>query len=144
MVEDALRARLRAETLEFQLIDGGDGRLQLPARDRQGPRSAARSGGRFSGACIELALSSYAGLFATTPPQGETEYAVYWPTLVPADMVEEVVTAPDGERIAIAQTRGGEGAPIEPPARRRRGSGRPDAAGAARARRRRPLGRQGR
>jgi hypothetical protein len=119
MVEDALRAKLKAETLEFRLIDSGEpdpatnerafSYLRVTAKDRD-PK---RVGRRFSSACIELALSSYPGLFTTTLPQAETEYTVYWPTFVPAEVVREVVTAPDGERIAIPQTRGGAGAPIE-------------------------------
>jgi hypothetical protein len=120
MTEEALRAKLSdgIEELRFQLIDSGRpdpatneqafSYLRVTAKDRD-PR---RVGRRFSGACIELALSGYAGCFPTTPPQGETEYAVYWPALVPADWVEEVVVAPDGERLAIAQTRGGEAQPI--------------------------------
>jgi hypothetical protein len=49
-------------------------------------------GRRFSGAATELALSSYAGFFTTTPPTNETAYGVYWPALVPADAVHETVT----------------------------------------------------
>jgi hypothetical protein len=123
MVEEALRARLKPETLEFQLIDSGErdpstnarafSYLRVIAKDRD----AKQVGRRFSSACIELALSTYAGCFATTPPQAATEYAVYWPTLVPAEEIEEVVIAPDGERIAIPQTRGGEAVAIEIAAR---------------------------
>ena len=44
-------------------------------------------GRRFSSAAVELALSSYPGLFLTTPPGEATAYAVYWPTTIPASLV---------------------------------------------------------
>jgi hypothetical protein len=123
MVEEALRAKLRPQTLEFQLVDSGEddpstnerafSYLRVIAKDPD-PKQVGR---RFSSACIELALSTYAGCFATTPPQSETEYTVYWPAFVDAELVEEVVTSWDGERVTIAQTRGGDGEPVEVAAR---------------------------
>ena len=57
---------------------------------------ARRVGRRFSNAVVELALAGYAGFFTTTPPTGESAYGVYWPALVPADVVDHRVTLPDG------------------------------------------------
>ncbi|HUD69645.1 MAG TPA: acyclic terpene utilization AtuA family protein, partial [Acidimicrobiales bacterium] len=58
-------------------------------------------GRRFSGAVTELALASYAGFFATTPPGDASAYGVYWPLLVPKHVVSHTVVFPDGERREI-------------------------------------------
>jgi hypothetical protein len=65
-------------------------------------------GRRFSSAVTELALSSYAGAHTTTPPSDARQYAVYWPTLIPATAVEHTVVLPDGSRLVIP--------PVTPPA----------------------------
>ena len=62
---------------------------------------AAKVGRGFSGACIELALASYPGFYATSPPGRESGYAVYWPALVPVDEVEHVGVLPDGTRTVV-------------------------------------------
>src|SRR5205814_8535094 len=36
-----------------------------------------------------------------TPPGPESEFGVYWPTLVPVDAVEHAVLLPDGTRVVI-------------------------------------------
>ena len=59
---------------------------------------------RFSNAVMELLLASYPGAFTTTPPTPASEYGVYWPALVPAHVVEQVVVLPDGGRRVIAHT----------------------------------------
>jgi hypothetical protein len=56
----------------------------------------AAVGRRFSDAVTSLALGGYAGFHATTPPTPESAYGVYWPTLVPAEVVTQVVHLPDG------------------------------------------------
>jgi hypothetical protein len=125
MTKDALFAKLggreRFETLDVQLVRSGASdpatnelafsylRVTVKDRDR------AKVGRAFSSACIELGLGGYAGWFPTTPPQPETEYAVYWPTLVPAEIVDEVVVAPDGARIPVPQVRGGTAPDVPPP-----------------------------
>jgi hypothetical protein len=58
-------------------------------------------GRAFSNAAIELALASYPGCYTTTPPTDASPYGVYWPTLVRADLVEQVVVLPDGRRLPI-------------------------------------------
>jgi len=62
---------------------------------------AARVGRSFSNATVGLGLAGYAGFHTTTPPTSETEYGVYWPTFVPAAVVEHTVVLPDGTRRAI-------------------------------------------
>jgi len=63
---------------------------------------AAKVGRAFTNAAVEMALASYPGFFATTPPTAESPYGVYWPAVVPRELIEEVVVAPDGRRIRIA------------------------------------------
>jgi hypothetical protein len=58
-------------------------------------------GRAFSNAAIELALASYPGCYTTTPPTGATPYGVYWPALVRADRVDQVVVLDDGRRLPI-------------------------------------------
>jgi hypothetical protein len=65
---------------------------------------ARRVGRAFSNATMELALASYAGFFATSPPTAETAYGVYWPALVPAGAVVHSVVLPDGTRVEVPHT----------------------------------------
>jgi hypothetical protein len=60
-----------------------------------------RVGRSFSNATVELALAGYAGFHTTTPPTAESEYGVYWPTFVPAAVVDHAVVLPDGTRRVI-------------------------------------------
>jgi hypothetical protein len=61
----------------------------------------AKVGRAFSNAAIELALASYPGCYTTTPPGDASPYGVYWPALVRADEVEQVVVMDGGERLAV-------------------------------------------
>jgi hypothetical protein len=110
-----------AEAALFERL-GGRGRFQsaetrLVGRPSPDPASAeeavaelrvtvkdpdpAKVGRAFSNAAIELALASYPGCYTTTPPGDATPYGVYWPALVPADLVEQVVVLSDGRRLPI-------------------------------------------
>jgi hypothetical protein len=66
--------------------------LRITVKDAD-PRKVGR---RFANATMELALGGYAGFHTTTPPTSETAFGVYWPALVPADVVEHAVVLPDG------------------------------------------------
>jgi hypothetical protein len=61
-------------------------------------------GRAFSNAAVELALASYPGFTLTSPPGDATPYGIYWPALVPAEEVEQVVVHPDGRREVIPHT----------------------------------------
>jgi hypothetical protein len=61
----------------------------------------AKVGRAFSNAAIELALASYPGCYTTTPPGDASPYGVYWPALVRAGEVEQVVVMDGGERLAV-------------------------------------------
>ena len=63
-----------------------------------------RVGRAFSDAVLALALGGYAGFHTTTPPTGASEYGVFWPALVPADVVEQTVVLPDGGRQVVPHT----------------------------------------
>jgi Acyclic terpene utilisation family protein AtuA len=63
-----------------------------------------RVGRAFSSAAVELALANYPGLYMAGPPAGEDAYGVYWPALVPASVIDEVVVGPDGDRLAVPRT----------------------------------------
>jgi hypothetical protein len=58
----------------------------------------------FAAACVELGLASYPGFTLTAPPADAEPFGRYWPTLVPASLVDEVVVLPDGDRVRVAQT----------------------------------------
>ena len=63
-----------------------------------------RVGRAFSGAAVELALANYPGFYVAGGPSSESSYGVYWPALVPADVVDQVVVAADGRRLAVEPT----------------------------------------
>jgi hypothetical protein len=61
----------------------------------------AKVGRAFSNAGIELALANYPGFWTTSPPGEASPYGVYWPALVRADAVEQVVVLDGGERLVV-------------------------------------------
>jgi len=66
--------------------------LRITVKD-QDERKVGRA---FSDATFSLALSGYAGFHTTTPPTAASAFGVYWPALVPADVVIQQVHLPDG------------------------------------------------
>jgi hypothetical protein len=74
-------------------------------------------GRRFSDATMELALASYAGFHTTTPPSDASDYGVYWPALVAADVVTQRVVMADGSSRVIEHTEGSDASAnmAEPP-----------------------------
>ena len=76
-----------------------------------------RVGRAFSSAAVELALASYPGCTMTAPPGDAAPYGVYWPALVPADVVDQVVVHADGRRVPVAAAPTGDAeVVVEPPA----------------------------
>ncbi|MBX6749457.1 MAG: DUF1446 domain-containing protein [Micromonosporaceae bacterium] len=71
-------------------------------------------GRRFSDAAMELALAGYPGFHTTTPPTAESAYGVYWPALIPAELVEHRVVLPDGDTLVIPHTSVLDGSAGEP------------------------------
>ncbi len=72
-------------------------------------RDKAVVGRRFSHATMELALGGYAGFHTTTPPTDAQDYGVYWPALVPADVVTHRLVLPDGSTRTIPHSRAAAG-----------------------------------
>jgi hypothetical protein len=64
--------------------------ITVKARDRE------LAGRQFSGAAVGLFLGGYAGFHTTTPPTDASEFGVYWPALIPAELVTQRVMLPDG------------------------------------------------
>ncbi len=116
------KARLAEETLWERL--GGRQRfaethVSLRRGDRPDPRTneeafafltiavkdpdAEKVGRAFSGAAVEMALASYPGFTMTSPPGKETQFGVYWPALVRAEVVEQRVVIGD-ETLRIPAT----------------------------------------
>ncbi len=117
------KARLAKETLLAKL--GGAGRFQEiefrlvrsdrpEARDNEeasallrvtvkdgDPRKVGRA---FSNKVTEMLLASYPGIYTTTPPGGEREFGVYWPTTVPATCVHHLAVDADGHATEIDHT----------------------------------------
>ena len=79
-----------------------------------------RVGRRFSNAVLELTLASFPGFHTTTPPSRETAYGVYWPALVPGELVPARVVLPDGRTLTVPAVTGN-----RDDARLRPGGGRP-------------------
>jgi hypothetical protein len=65
----------------------------------QGTKEAAGRG--FSSRMVELALSSYPGLYALGPPQPGSAFGVYWPALLDQAVLEPVVHHHDGSTEVI-------------------------------------------
>jgi len=63
-------------------------------------RDKAKVGRAFSNTAIEMVLASYPGLFTTSPPGDASSFGVYWPALVPDDVVRHEVVIGE-ERIRI-------------------------------------------
>jgi hypothetical protein len=72
--------------------------LRCVARDPD----PANVGRQFSNAAVELALASYPGFHATTPPGEGLLYGVFTPGYVPATEVAHVAVHADGTRVDIA------------------------------------------
>jgi hypothetical protein len=88
---------LRFDTPDAPTNEQATAHLRITVKDSD----PAAVGRRFSNATMELALGGYAGFHTTTPPSAETAFGVYWPALVPADVVQHAVVLPDGTTIPI-------------------------------------------
>src|SRR6266545_2608290 len=73
--------------------------LRVTVKDRD----PAKVGRAFSNRLIELALASYPGFFTTTPPASATACGVYWPALLPAELVSQTVVLEDGRRLPVLE-----------------------------------------
>ena len=94
---DAEFALSRADVGDPATNDEATAHLRVTVKDA----SPDRIGRAFSSAAVELGLASYPGFTMTAPPGDATPYGVYWPALVPRDVVTPVVVHADGRRVAV-------------------------------------------
>ncbi|MFP4310704.1 MAG: acyclic terpene utilization AtuA family protein [Nitriliruptoraceae bacterium] len=73
----------------------------------------------FGDACVAIGLASYPGFALTGPPSDAEPFGRYWPGLVDAAVVPEVVTLPDGREVTLTDPPTTHAAPVtlppEPP-----------------------------
>jgi hypothetical protein len=113
------KARVAEETL-WKLVGGKERFAEVSVRlvrsDRADPQSnddafaylqvvvkdpdAAKVGRAFSNKAVEMALANYPGFFITSPPGDAVPYGVYWPALVPSELIDHTVVI-RGERLSI-------------------------------------------
>jgi hypothetical protein len=114
------KAALAARTL-WSLVPGGKDSfdavdVRLRRTDRENPasnddalaelritvmdRDEQKVGRAFSNKVIEMVLASYPGFFTTSPPSGGSSFGVYWPALVPTDLLDQTVVL-NGDRLAV-------------------------------------------
>ena len=84
--------------------------LRVTVKD-QDERKVGRA---FSNAAMELALGGYAGFHTTSPPTAASAFGVYWPTLVPGDLVTQTVHLPDGGTEVVRHHEGPDQASARP------------------------------
>src|SRR5215470_2601489 len=88
------------ETAAVELVGSEPALLRITVLDPD----EAKVGRAFSAAVVETGLASYPGFYALTPPGDASMYGVYWPTAVPADLVEARVLI-EGEPVWTGQAR---------------------------------------
>src|SRR3989449_8349150 len=118
-VDIEAKARLAEESL-WKLVGGkqrfAEADVRLVRTDRSDPRAnddafaylhvtvkdadATRVGRAFSNKAVEMALANYPGFFITSPPGDAAPFGVYWPALVPSELVEHRVVM-GGETIVV-------------------------------------------
>jgi hypothetical protein len=91
---------IRSDKADAPLNVEATAQLRITVKDAD----AGRVGRHFSSAATELALAGYPGLHLTSPPTSGSEYGVYWPALVPAELVVPVVVHADGRRVEVPHT----------------------------------------
>jgi hypothetical protein len=111
LVERSLRARFTGDAAPRELVfrldtaasadplsnEAATSRLHITAKDPD-KRKVGRA---FSNAVTELVLASYPGFYPSSPPGDASAYGVYWPALVPADVVSEQAVLPDGSALPV-------------------------------------------
>lgn len=87
---------IRSDRTDPSTNDDASAFLRVTVKDPD----QAKVGKAFSRAGVELALAHYPGFHLTAPPGDATPYAVYWPTLVPNELVSQTVVVGD-RRIVV-------------------------------------------
>ena len=82
------------EAVDVDLVGADPALLRISVLDQD----KAKVGRAFSAAVVETGLASYPGFYALTPPGDASAYGVFWPTVVPAELVSTRVVI-DGESV---------------------------------------------
>lgn len=107
-LHDSLGGREQFDAVDVQLLRtdhpdaSGNAEATALLRVTVKSRDAEVVGRRFSNEVIALTLQSYAGFFTTTPPTPASEFGVYWPVLIPRELVAHMVLLPDGTQHRIS------------------------------------------
>jgi len=88
---------VRSERADPQSNDEAFAYLHVAVKDPD----ATRVGRAFSNRAVEMALANYPGFFVTAPPGDASPFGVYWPALVPSELIEQRVVL-DGQSTTIA------------------------------------------
>jgi acyclic terpene utilization AtuA family protein len=94
---------VRSDRADPRANDDAFAYLRVTVKDSD----ATRVGRAFSNKAVEMALANYPGFFITSPPGEGAPYGVYWPALVPTELIDHQVVL-RGERFAVP--------PVTPPA----------------------------
>jgi hypothetical protein len=87
---------VRSDRADPPLNDDAFAYLRVTVKDPD----ATKVGRAFSNKVVEMALANYPGFWHTTPPADAVPYGVYWPALVPSELVEHRVVI-GGECIPV-------------------------------------------
>jgi hypothetical protein len=98
---------IRSDRPDAETNVGACANLRVTVKGKD-PQSVGRG---FSSKVVEMALASYPGFFCTTPPSDASPVGVYWPTLVPADVPQQVLILGDGTSLKIEPTSPDDSAP---------------------------------
>jgi hypothetical protein len=105
---------VRSDRVDPQSNDDAFAHLRVTVKDPD----ATKVGRAFSNKAVEMALASYPGFTITSPPGDASPFGVYWPALVPSELVDHRVVI-NGDTIPIPPVRVAHAAEaqVAPPAR---------------------------
>lgn len=87
---------VRSDRPDPRVNDDAFAYLRITVKDDDGKKV----GRAFSNKVVEMALASYPGFFLTSPPGESSPFGVYWPAVVPSEVLDHVVVVGD-ERIPV-------------------------------------------
>jgi hypothetical protein len=115
VAEEAIWARVRGgkesfDTVDVELVGRDPALLRISVLDQD----KAKVGRAFSAAVVETGLASYPGFYALSPPGDGSAFGVFWPSVIPADLVATSVVI-EGEPVWTGPARVTPARPLAPP-----------------------------